>query len=73
MNCDGVRLPRGTIKRFREYMNAEHANATLHRHNRYQQRSRPYGDYLYSQDRDKFMVELDEWMANQPPAKGADE
>lgn len=66
-------LPRGTIKRFREHLNVEYANATLHRHNRFQQLSRPYGDYLYSQDRDKFMAELGEWLANQPPAKGADE
>jgi hypothetical protein len=51
-------LPRGTIKSFREYLNAKFAGSDPHKHERYHQRSRGYGDYLYNQDRFKFDVEL---------------
>ena len=34
----------------------------LHRHHRYQ-RTRSYGDYLYAQDREKFAVDLRDWLA----------
>ena len=32
-----------------------------HRHGRYHNRVRPYGTYLYAQDRDKFNVDYAEW------------
>lgn len=54
-------IPRGSIKRFREHLNAM-TSFPPHRHGRYQQRKRQYGDYLYAQDREKFMVDLREWL-----------
>lgn len=60
--CTLVR--RGDVARFRELLNAE-AGARKHRHNRYHQRTRKYGDYLYAQDREKFMVNLREWLLEQ--------
>lgn len=56
-------LPRGTIKAFREYLNAKFAGTALHKHERFHQSSRGYGDYLYAQDRAKFDVELGEALA----------
>jgi hypothetical protein len=61
------KLPRGTIKRFREYLNAQDNSGYKHRHFRFQQRTRKYGDYLYAQDREKFMVDLQEWLTTNPP------
>lgn len=52
-------LPRGTIKSFREYLNAKFSDSAKHRNNAYRQKTRPYGDYLYYQDRDLFNFELD--------------
>lgn len=52
-----------TKKAFREHLNRESADAPKHRHGRYQQRTRPYGDYLYHQDRAKFDVDYAEWLA----------
>ncbi len=51
-------MKRGMIKRFREYLNMKCVGNTLHRHNKYHQVSRGYGDYLYFQDRAMFNVEL---------------
>lgn len=51
-------MKRGTIKSFREYLNAKFAGGDPHRHERFHQRTRGYGDYLYHQDRFKFDVEL---------------
>lgn len=51
-------LPRGTIKSFREYLNVKFGKTEKHSNGRYQQKKRMYGDYLYNQDRDQFMVEL---------------
>lgn len=53
-------IPRGAIKRFREHLNS--LPGPLHRNGPFHQQRRPYGDYLYAQDRDKFMVELAEWL-----------
>ena len=50
-----------TFKQFREHLNKE-CQGTIHKHNRYNQRSREYGDYLYFQDRDKFDVLFNEWL-----------
>lgn len=54
------RIKRGTLKAFREHLNALCAAARPHRNYRYHQLSRGYGDYLYHQDREKFNVELAE-------------
>jgi hypothetical protein len=37
-----------------------------HKHGRYEQRTRPYGDYLYAQDREKFEVDYAEWLEQHP-------
>jgi NADH:ubiquinone oxidoreductase subunit len=50
-----------TKKAFREHLNKVHENTPNHRNGAYRQRTRPYGDYLYAQDRDKFNVEYEEW------------
>ena len=57
--CTLVR--RGDVARFREYLNAQDSGIK-HRHHRYHQRTRKYGDYLYAQDRDKFLVNMREWL-----------
>lgn len=62
---DTTNLPRGTIKSFREYLNAKFAGDDPHRHERFHQRTRGYGDYLYYQDRYKFAVELNEALTGQ--------
>ena len=51
-------MRKGTLKKFREYLNKEYENQSKHKHNRYNQRVRGYGDYLYFQDREKFNVLL---------------
>lgn len=55
-------MKRGDITRFRKYLNRVYAGTENHRHGRFQQRKREYGDYLYAQDRDKFMMEMREWL-----------
>jgi hypothetical protein len=64
-----------TKKAFREHLNqqdlagrkaiAEAGSIVdpLHRNGRYQQRTRLYGDYLYSQDRAMFDHEFEQWKA----------
>lgn len=64
---DAIVIPRGAIKSFRLHLNALPATAK-HRHGPYHQRTRSYGDYLYAQDRDKFMVDLREWLTNGRPS-----
>lgn len=56
-----AKMKRGTIKKFREYLNRKFAMSEKHtggRSGRYQQKTRLYGDYLYHQDRWQFNVEL---------------
>lgn len=65
-------MRRGDIKRFREFLNAQD-DGVKHRHNRYEQRSRKYGDYLYAQDREKFMLDLQEWLAQHPTPNESEE
>lgn len=60
--CTLVR--RGDVARFRAYLNAQD-DGVPHKHNRYHQKTRPYGDYLYAQDREKFMVNMREWLLEQ--------
>lgn len=59
MNTPDVRCKRGARKAFREHLNVAFRNGPKHRHNRYHQKTREYGDYLYSQDRDMFNVEFE--------------
>lgn len=55
-------MKRGDIKRFRDFLNSQDVGDSKHRHLNFQQRTRKYGDYLYHQDRDKFNMELAEWL-----------
>jgi hypothetical protein len=57
-------MPYGSIKRFREYLNKRDVGDSKHRHFNFRQRTRLYGDYLYFSDRDRFMMELQQWLAN---------
>ena len=57
-------MKRGDIKRFKEYLNKISEGQPMHFNGRYQQRKRPYGDYLYAQDREKFMDDLNEWLSS---------
>ena len=57
-STERAKLPRGTIKSFREYLNKKFAFTEKHSNGRFQQKSRLYGDYIYNQDREQFMVEL---------------
>lgn len=45
---------------FRRYLNA--LPGENYKNGRYEQRTRPYGDYLYAQDREKFEWEYQEWL-----------
>lgn len=56
-------MKRGDIKRFREHLNRLDIGDSKHRHFNYRQKTRLYGDYLYFQDREKFLVEMAEWQA----------
>ena len=50
-----------TKKAFREYLN-ENYKGMKHKHNQFHQLKRPYGDYLYYQDRVKFNANYEEWL-----------
>lgn len=57
-------------KAFREYLNSldhlgNHRSEHTHNGRRhiFGQRTRKYGDYLYAQDREKFNVDYEEWLA----------
>ena len=56
-------MKRGTIKSFREYLNAKFADSANWKNGRHYQSKRGYGDYLYHQDREKFDVELADALA----------
>ena len=58
-------IQRGDIKRYREFLNAKYPGQR-HKHNRHHQISRPYGDYLYAQDHDKFLRDMCEWLPTLP-------
>jgi len=53
-------MKRGTIRKFREYLNAKYSGSANWKHNRFHQSSREYGDYLYHQDRAMFDVYLND-------------
>lgn len=61
-------VQRGDVKRFRDFLNAQD-DGIPHRQFRYHQRTRRYGDYLYAQDREKFMVDLRDWLLEQNAAQ----
>jgi hypothetical protein len=63
------KIQRGDIKRYREFLNAKGAGQR-HQNNRHHQISRPYGDYLYAQDRDKFLRGMCEWLPTLPVQEG---
>lgn len=58
---------RGARKAFREHLNVVCREGPKHKHNRYQQKTREYGDYLYNQDRAMFDVEFDLAMEGKCP------
>ena len=60
-----LNLSKPTKKAFREYLNKIAENEPRHRNYRYQQRTRPYGDYLYAQDREKFNADYQDWLKEQ--------
>lgn len=64
---DEMPIPRGSIKKYRVHLNAENAVDGHKWKNRpgQGQRKQLYGDYLYAQDCEMFMVNLREWMATQ--------
>jgi hypothetical protein len=45
---------------FRKHLN-DTSTEHHHKERRFMQRTRPYGDYLYHQDREKFEMEFKEW------------
>ena len=45
---------------FRKHLNAD-ASSYKHKNGRYEQRTRPYGDYLWHQDRERFEVDFQEF------------
>ena len=51
--------PKLTRAEYRRLLNAQDCG-TNHRHNRFRQMTRKYGDYLYHQDREKFEVDYAE-------------
>lgn len=53
-----------TRKAFREELNRSGYQHS-HANNRFGNRKRPYGDYLYAQDREKFEVDYAEWIEKQ--------
>ncbi len=57
-------VKRADIKRYRNYLNYVHSDDPKHRNGRYRQIKRQYGDYLYHQDREKFMVDMCVWLAS---------
>lgn len=63
-----VRLPRGAVTKYKQYLNAQDTG-TKHRHRAFHQRTRKYGDYLYAQDRERFMVDLRQWLTSKPNAQ----
>jgi hypothetical protein len=53
---------KGDIARFREFLNRQDTGDSKHQHRSFRQRTRKYGDYLYNQDRERFMVDITEWL-----------
>ena len=62
----------GAIKAFREYLNEQFADSPKWGHNKFHQETRTYGDYLYAQDREKFLFEMDRAMEGHADFPGWD-
>lgn len=62
-----VQAKRGARKAFREWLNATYGTDAEYRNGRYRQRTRPYGDYVYAQDREMFEHEFAEAMRGKCP------
>lgn len=62
-----VPMKRGARAAFRRFLNETFKNSQKHRHHRFRQLKRGYGDYLYFQDRDMFEYELLYAMNGQAP------
>lgn len=58
---------RGDVKAYRELLNRMDVGDSKHCHFNYRQRTRKYGDYLYNQDRERFLVEMLEWIQKERP------
>jgi len=56
-----------TKKAFRLFLNSQNEGSPNHQHFKFGQRKRPYGDYLYCQDRERFNAEYAEWLKTQKP------
>jgi len=56
-------------KAFREELNHSGYQHS-HANNRFGNRKRPYGDYLYAQDCEKFEVDYQEWLDRNTREKG---
>lgn len=67
------RVPKISKKKFREYLNVTYPDRDRYTVNGggrvYGATKRPYGDYLYAQDRDKFNAEYAEWAAGHSATK----
>jgi hypothetical protein len=48
---------------FRKHLNAQFEREKKHKNYQFEQRTRPYGDYLCYQDREKFEMEFNEFQA----------
>lgn len=55
-------ITRADIAFFRQFLNKKQRDTKLWRNGRLRQLTRPYGDYLYAQDREKFMADLRAWL-----------
>lgn len=62
----------GAIKAFREYLNEQFADSPKWRNYKFHQETRMYGDYLYSQDREMFFVDMDRAMEGHADFPGWD-
>lgn len=60
-------MKKGTIKKFRNYLNKKYINTPLWKHNQFHQLKRGYGDYLYFQDKIMFNVVLSEVLQGNRP------
>lgn len=64
-------LKRGAIKAYKDYLNSKVGFTTEAKGqaggHQYHATKRPYGDYLYSQDKDMFMFELHNALGLNPP------
>ena len=59
-------MSRENIQRFKEHLNnLPECNIGKGTKGNLKPRTRKYGDYLYAQDREMFMVSMEEWLKEQ--------